>query len=170
MNTLITIFNLCCIFTCFLLALIRKNDWPLKVAFLFTLISDLILAGNHTAPIGVFVFSLAQLAHFWRLKPDTNFPKIILPISAIVLLLGLITNNIIILSAVYATIEIINFIRSFNFNKQIIWGFGLFLACDLCVAIGFLIPNLTTVMGYVCWLFYLPSQFLLATSKKTVIK
>ena len=170
MTTIITIFNLSCIFTCFLLALFRKNDWPLKVAFLFTLISDLILAGNHTAPIGVFVFGLAQLAHFWRLKPNTKFPIIFLPISIIALLAGLIANNIIILSAVYAITEIINFIRAFKFNKQLVWGFALFLACDLCVAIGFLVPSLTVALGYICWVFYAPSQFLLATSKRTVIK
>lgn len=147
-----------------------KKDYFLKIAFLFTLISDLILAQNHTAPIGVLTFSLAQLAHFLRLKPNNIFPKIFLPITIMTLLLGLLFDNLIIYAVVYAITEVINFILAFRFNKQLVWGFGLFLTCDLCVAIGFLLPDFTIVMGYICWLFYLPSQFLLATSQKTVVK
>lgn len=175
--TILTIVKLTCILLCFLYVLFRTDrDYLLKVAFLFTFASDLILANNPTLPLGTMVFCFAQLAHFIRLNRNRKFLKLYSIGTLTTLIFGFILgisapeNSLFIFAAVYAITEIINFILALSFSKLTALGFFLFILCDLCIAIGFILPEFKATSDWLCWIFYLPSQILLATSRKTMIK
>lgn len=174
MLTIINIIKVLLIFGLFVYVLSRKDkDYLLKAAFLFTLASDVILAiavadaTNETLlPIGTMVFCFAQLAYFCRHCPHKTFLKIYLPLA----LLALFIPNLLVYAAVYAVTEIFNFIFTLKQDRRTAVGFALFIVCDLCIALGFINIVPESITSWLCWVFYLPAQILLAISPKPVLK
>lgn len=170
---IINIIKVLLILALFIYVLQRKDkDYLLKIAFLFTLASDVILAiatANNIdslLPVGTMVFCFAQLAYFCRHCPHKTFLKIYLPL----ILTALFIPNIFVYSAVYAITEVFNLIFTLKQDRRTALGFALFIACDLCIVIGFvgLVPE--SITSWLCWIFYLPAQILLAISKEPVLK
>ena len=173
----------------FIYVLTRKDkDYLLKVAFLFTFASDVILAiatgaesnisnpeigGINLLLLGTMVFCFAQLAYFCRHCPYKTLLKIYLPITIIIIATTFILAPeaaLIIFAFIYALTEVFNLIFTLKQDRRTALGFALFIACDLTIALGFIniIPG--AAADWICWLFYLPAQIILAISPKPVLK
>lgn len=228
MLTIINIIKVLLIFSLFLYVLQRKDkDYLLKIAFLFTFASDVILAfatdsdrdfskfeygegGVNLLLLGTMIFCFAQLAYFARHCPRKTLLKIYLPLTTAIIIATFIPTLIIVggptpcldksdpncllqgyssphplfspslalvfYAVIYALTEIFNLIFTIKQNRRTALGFALFIACDLVIACGFvtaiglvnLIPQATA--DWLCWVFYLPAQILLAISPKPVLK
>lgn len=177
------------ILSCLLYVIFNSEDKLLIVAMFFTLCADVVLAINNVAPIGVVVFCCVQFAHLIRLtKKDIRIILAISFIMAFFVIFTLISHqipSIVAIGMVYAVALVANLILSRNWYKKnkkslpakrAFLGFALFIACDICVAISFISLNqvlpdfLYAPANYLAWLFYLPSQILIANSSKTMIK
>ena len=162
---------------CFLTAFLKKEkDIYLKCALFFTLCADycIIIASNNLAGVAIFC-----IAHGFYIMRNTNRIKAIAVFYAVTASLAfavyLITKNVLIaLSALYACCLMTNAVTAvFMKNKMIIAGTVLFLFCDVCVlfyngdAIGINFPEVVlNRLHILIWLFYTPSQVLLALSLK----
>lgn len=171
------------IFLCIVYAHHKYNtDYMLQLALLFTLLADTILVWTPHALPGVYVFSVAQFLHLMRL---TKLPRRSLSIFAaaislffaITVAFGL--TPIYAIATVYGLELICNVVmatKNYRTNRKdfrarcAFYGFTAFICCDICVAIRFLalngaIPNtFTPIIALLVWLFYYPSQVLIANS------
>lgn len=159
------------------------KDHLLQIALAFTLLSDVILAVNNVAFLGVFVFVFAQFFHFMRLTEfDSRFFLVFLgSLTAIIYVTSLFgLEPMFVIGAFYA------FLLVANLGISVVWyrrartqsalsamvGFLLFVLCDSCVAIsyfariGILPLAIHSYMDYMAWVFYYPSQVFLANSSK----
>lgn len=184
----LTVLKLSSIFLCFLFVLHYFNkDRLLLFAFLFTFVADVILAINNLAAIGVLIFAIAQITHFVRLCENPKLIKVWLIVICLLLVIISIlplTNSIIFYGIVYGVTLAANFFICFSqyrkeHNRSTLYsllGFGLFICCDILVAVSFfstigIFPAfLVGIANYCCWLFYLPSQVCLANSSKSVVQ
>ncbi len=171
------------IFLCIVYANHKYNsDYMLQLALLFTFLADTILVWTpHVIP-GVYVFSVAQFLHLMRL---TKLPRRALSIfAAMISLFFAITvacglTPIYAIATVYGIELICNLvmsIKNYRANRKdyrarcAFYGFAAFICCDICVATRFLalngaIPNnFTPIIALLVWVFYYPSQVLIANS------
>ena len=171
------------IFLCIVYAHQKYNrDYMLQLALLFTFLADTILVWTpHTIP-GVYVFSVAQFLHLMRL---TKLPRRALSIyAAMISLFFAITiacglTPIYAIATVYGLELICNLVmatKNYRASKNdyrarcAFYGFAAFICCDVCVAIRFLAINgtipgtLTPIIALLVWVFYYPSQVLIANS------
>ena len=158
------------------------NDHNLQLAILFTFLADTILVWTPFAIVGVYVFCFAQFMHLLRL---TKLPYISLCIYtgglsfffALVIAMGL--KPIYAIATVYGIELICNLIMSAknwrNNSKHFrtrcaFYGFIAFFCCDFCVALRFLAfdgtlpPEFIPITSFLVWVFYYPSQVLIANS------
>ncbi|MBR2997117.1 hypothetical protein IKF33_01650 [Candidatus Saccharibacteria bacterium] len=77
---------------------------------------------------------------------------------------------IVLYAAIYALTEILNFVFTLKQDKKTALGFALFITCDLCIALGYIGIAPEAITSWLCWVFYLPAQILLAISPKPVLK
>ncbi len=175
-----------------------RKDILLQLAFLFTFIADILLAvgtsvnvvflhGFGLMELGVLVFFLAQVTHFYRLSHAR--PKTIISIlvaAAFLIIINLLVNfcpNMIIICGFYLAMLITNIVVSTRLvrrepdnliNKFTLIGFILFISCDICTGVSYLATNgvflasLITPANYLAWFFYYPSQIFLSNSSKYV--
>lgn len=156
-------------FSIFLLFLIQLfyfqksvSAWILAAGL--TCVADYALLFSDYFSFGVFVFILTQAARCFFLNKKVLLK--ILPFGLLLfVLLDLLSNRLFALSGVYALFLLMNFILAFRKReKPLIWGFLLFILCDLNVAVF----NITSsgmfyqLAAFLMWFFYLPSQVLLA--------
>lgn len=164
-----------------------RNDRLLQIALLFTLASDIVLSFNNVAVLGVLVFAFAQLTHFARICQKRTLSRIWLIVSML-LMVGIfvlpIPNQIVYFGVIYGVTLIANLCMSLYYYRKEhsrttfcnMVGFVLFICCDALVAVSFfarvgIFPEvLFGIANYCCWLFYLPSQVLIANSGKSVIQ
>ena len=163
------------------------KDHLLQIALFFTLLADTILVIDSTSIVGVFVFCIAQFFHMTRLsKIQPRNLILYLTIIAALFLFSLTQHipPIFALCLVYAGSLLANIVFSRRWLKKSpsipancsFIGFLLFLACDSCVAASYL--SFINVIPYFCyapanylaWVFYYPSQVLIANSSKTFTK
>lgn len=164
---------------CLLYAL-TGQDHLLKIALSFTALSDIFLLFTPHYAIGVSVFSIAQCIHALRfIRLHRLREKLLLLPAAmgtvLAVALWLLTRQILAAAcAVYACFFLFNVVmalalffrsRSLKLKQphlpwQCALGMALFLGCDIWVVLF----NLLGVGGRIIWLFYLPSQWLLAAS------
>lgn len=169
---------------CFAYTFLNYRDWTFlslfhRLAFLFTLLADLflLLLDNYYV-LGVIFFVIVQLCRFQiihfrkeRLYRDISIiARAFLFVAVAFLLLSRDALNILYLvTAFYFINLVVNFVDSlikyFRRENNIFapLGFLLFIACDVCVGLANLAPNLPFV-SFGMWFFYLPSQVLLALS------
>jgi len=172
------------IFACFVLAALSyffcrsKKDWAwLTVGLLFTVGADyfLVIHDNHLP--GVAVFSFAHMCYILR---ALNFAEhrqkvalIALPFVAFFVYLSFINNALLVLTGIYAGLFLINItvnIKYCKINKPLVLcGLILFALCDVNVLLlnlprQFGMPVIFPWAFYLIWIFYLPSQLLLAVS------
>lgn len=171
--------------------IIKRNSNTLifAIAFLFTILADtnlLILDDNYE--LGILTFIIVQFAYFWYIlkNMDTkdNYSYLI-AIRLITIVIGVIASLIVqtdkllvCLVIIYISNLVINLIISIIPRKRnLLFSLGLFLflLCDICVGcynIGDIIDISNTSLFYkianlpfnIAWLFYHPSQVLLAIS------
>ena len=171
------------IFLCIVYANQKYNkDYNLQLALLFTFLADTILVWTPYAIVGVYIFCIAQFLHLTRLTKLSNialasYAMILTFIFGICVALGL--EPFYAIATVYA-IELISNVtvsaqrysseqKSFRARCSF-YGFIAFLCCDICVALRFLamqgsLPdNIIPLVSYLVWVFYYPSQVLIANS------
>ena len=171
--------------------IIKRNSNTLifVIAFLFTILADtnlLILDDNYE--LGVLAFIIVQFAYFWYILKNMytkdNYGYLI-AIRLITIVIGVIASLIVqtdkllvCLVIIYISNLVINLIISIIPRKRnLLFSLGLFLflLCDICVGcynIGDIIDIYNTSLFYkianlpfnIAWLFYHPSQVLLAIS------
>lgn len=159
-----------------------SKDYTLELALLFTFLADTILVWTPYTLAGVYVFCFAQFMHLTRL---TKLSQSALGIYALALSVFFALNianglePIIAVATVYGLELICNIVMSVkNYRKDkknfrarcAFYGFICFFCCDLCVALRFLAINnylsatLIPLTSFLVWVFYYPSQVLIANS------
>ena len=164
------------------------NDAFLALALFFTAVADyfLLVINNHFEA-GVTVFIVAQIFHFARIATlktlKTNLisvaARLLLAVVALVLLA--VTNNFDTLNclvAIYFPLLLVNtadalFVALKNKKRILLFvGFCLFVLCDVCVGLYNIDINLPTklvnAVSFLMWVFYLPSQTLIALSQNAL--
>jgi len=165
---------------CFLLALSlygqssnKKDSKFVVIALIFTLIADIFLLFTNYDFAGVFFFCLVQLTYLKRY--NSRFFAFGLALTPIALLVYFLTSisALFIIAGLYAALILSCFVSTFHtllpeFNRKCVrWGMVLFILCDIHVALFNRIPRNIAyfqVAAVAMWLFYLPSQLLLALS------
>jgi len=161
---------------------LRGDKW-LLIAFLFTMSADacLLLLNWHTAGVTVFVF--AQIAYVRR--ASGNWKALRLYPLALILPTALCLAGqplLLCVSALYGQTllwAVFAAAAAHKAGRMPVWrgrlaciGMVLFLGCDICVALfnlsaaGIDSPALSAAAGALIWVFYAPSQALLALSAK----
>ena len=156
----------------------------MRAALLFTFAADVVLAIDNISPFGIILFCFAQYFHTSRYA-DVS-PKFFIAWTFFIVLL-FIFSHLHQIPAIYAAGFAYGSSLILNLGLAIQWlkrktphfrraaicnfiGFMLFIACDLTVLISFFsrmqfLPIfLYQPANFICWLFYFPSQILLANS------
>ena len=163
-----------------------KDHVFLCVAFLFTLVADwFLLVKNNDYVFGVAAFIVAQTVYLLRLVSlgvntrRTIIVRLVVTISAIsVLFVADLADLLTVLVAIYFVALVTNCVDSYTLfkngvkNKLFAIGLTLFILCDVSVGINNFsayfdvsaITWLITAARYLMWIFYLPSQVLIALS------
>lgn len=165
-------------------ALFDRRDFQdglmLVLALALTLVADLfLLVLDDFYIVGLIVFIGAQICHFARIKRNRIWwiasisARVLLSVVAIVVLVALgEADALTILAAIYFVQLVGNFaenvVAAFTAKDKrrraqailLSVGFLLFIGCDISVGLA----NLYCVAGEFEWLFYTPSQVLIALS------
>lgn len=159
------------------LCALRGGDRLVFPALLLTALADLLLLvlGRHPA-LGVFIFLLVQTVYLIRLRLTSGrvwlFPRVAIPllIGAVMYELGLVTP-LNLLAGLYFSQLVTNTALAWTLRgkkwRLFALGLTLFVGCDLCVELfnlPALAPALYPFARVGMWLFYLPSQVLIALS------
>ncbi len=178
------IFNFVVIVLCFVAVAIQYRsrlglaDWVLLTVGLgFTCAADFCLVMMRLDVWGVKLFCVAQLLYLLRYFAYLSRRGYVLKaLLVITLCVGLfVVDNVWNAGLIYATLAVMSFaaaIVAYRMKKLpfpngiiIIIALSLFLLCDICVALRYIISgSWQNVFYQLIWLFYLPSQILLAAS------
>ena len=152
----------------------------LALGLALTAVSDwfLLVTGTHYE-IGVTIFILAQLCHAARIERGRVWRivamilRVVLPALGIVVALSLGEGDALILLVIVYFVQLVlnfgeNLVKCFDKNKRerqvailLSVGFLLFIGCDICVGLSNLFDGMANSL---IWLFYAPSQTLIALS------
>src|SRR5699024_1188243 len=147
----------------------RQTPMAWRLAAWLTVFCDYSLLFNFGIPLGLICFCLVHLLRIYT--HEKKYLNICLQVSLFFLIIGLIFK--IFFWGILLDYTFLLFFTSFLIkrkeNKRLIWGYFLFIACDFCVLLANFPINSTVNAAILSWLFYLPSQFLLVTDKKTKI-
>ena len=159
-----------------------REDYALQLALLFTFLADTILVWTPFSLAGVYVFCFAQFMHLTRL---TKLPHISLSIYAGGLSLFFALSIVNGMQPIYAAAtvygiqlicNIVMSVKNWRANSKefrtrcAFYGFILFFCCDFCVALRFMafdgaLPAyIIPTVSFLVWVFYYPSQVLIANS------
>ena len=171
------------IFLCVIYAYKKyHNDNKLIIALFLTLLADTILVWTSYYTIGVFIFCFAQYMHFLRqTKLNKKTIGIFTTIISLLTIYSAMRGYEIIyaLGALYGGMLISNVVMASrryhldikDYKARCGWyGFIAFLACDFCVATRYLMlqgaitPTILPLIAFMVWVFYYPSQVLIANS------
>ena len=171
------------IFLCVIYAYTKYNDdTMLTLALLFTFMADTVLVWTNWLVAGVYIFCFAQFMHLlrlckarleyifaWAAFVSVAFAAAVIqgckPIYAIACIYGLILVS----NLYFATNHFLR--RKADFKARCaFYGFIAFFCCDFCVAMRFLsldgqLPtSVLPIASFLVWIFYYPSQVLIANS------
>lgn len=159
------------IFLCFLYAVITNKKRV--VSCLFTLIADFfLLVIDKYYEVGLLAFIVVQLAYLYFLGNNKKrYLKGFIIFRCVVVVAGLIvlyfSKNMSLLNVlvlIYFSSLFINTIQSYTQDNLLFKiGLTLFVCCDICVGLHN-ISSSYTVASFMMWVFYLPSQVLIALS------
>lgn len=160
----------------------RRDRVLVQAARFFTLIADYYLVIVNNVEYGILAFCLVQMLYIARhkfmkkIKVHMLLGIILLSIMFILLVINIDAKNLskelVILGAVYGTLLVTSLYSAIKTRRYLIAiGMFLFFMCDLNVALFNLIGSfsfysvrLEFIVGFLIWLFYLPSQLLLTLS------
>lgn len=176
---------------CFIIAALSyykcnsKKDWTLLTAgLLFTVGADYFLIIQNMHMPGVAVFCFAHICYILRVANISKGVKRALVIAVSVWIFLLFVNNALLaLAGTYAVLFMVNIAVNIHYFRQentllpklnktlLLAGLILFALCDVNVALfnlprqfEGLLPDVFPQAFYLIWVFYLPSQLLLAIS------
>ena len=171
------------IFLCVIYAYKKYNsDLMLILALLFTFIADTILVWTNWTVAGVYIFCFAQFMHFLRLnKARLKYVFVWAAIVSFAFAIAVIEGCLPIyaIASIYTIILISNLYLSASHLQHhktdfkarcAFYGFAAFACCDICVTIRFLSldglisSDIMPIVNFLIWLFYYPSQVLIANS------
>ena len=152
----------------------------LSIGLVFTLISDyFLLVANSNFEVGVTTFIFAQLSYFARYIFINKYSRyqivtfstirLVLPVIGIIVLVSIKELSLLyVLVVIYFIQLLMNFVEAilmFIKDKKISslllgLGFLLFIGCDICVGLANIGYN---EMYNISWVFYAPSQLLIAS-------
>jgi hypothetical protein len=171
----------------------RRDIFLIRLALFLTAIADLCLVIFDFYILGVCVFSLVQITYCVRYSMKkvkrtlVNF-FIVFEFIGLSYVMARIfigkVNSLVPISLFYAICLLTSVAKAirawkndlypFPNNYMIVLGMVLFLLCDLCVALSniteilplseYFIINIRQISTFLIWVFYLPSQLLLALS------
>jgi len=178
---------------CFIISLLigshgysKEDKLLVQFARFFTLIADYFLVISSNPSMGIFFFSLVQITYIIRhsIMEDKKYKNLIFFIVA--LIIALITSlnikipsidkDLIVLALIYASLLTtslycaVSTISRGKYLKKSSWvialGMFLFFMCDLNVGLYNTVVegNMKFLLGFLIWIFYLPSQLLLTLS------
>jgi len=167
---------LCLIFSLFCAA--KGGDRLVPPALLLTALADLLLlVVNSFYALGVLIFLGAQSVYLIRLRLAARrswwLLRSVLPLLAALALYALdLASPLNLLAGLYFSQLLINAVLAWTLPgrrwKLFVVGLSLFIGCDLCVGAfnspGLVPPGLYQFAAVGMWLFYLPSQVLIALS------
>jgi len=162
------------IILCFSLTLFPKRDVMLISAMALTILADWFLLIQNVYLPGVIVFCIVQIIYNVRhgsTLTKTGVYAVLCAIFAIAVGTFFNIGALNTVAILYASLILRTTILAFKTkNKYIIFGMCLFVLCDVSVAIHNLqVPStfgaVSSIAAFSMWLFYLPSQFLLAQSR-----
>lgn len=157
-----------------------KDALLLRLALLLTVMADfcLLITGNKLA--GVLFFCIVQLIYHVRYRGFRPTKKLLFILPAVFFFTKIILqlDTLIAVASVYATCFLFSLLGvweawkakkyAFSNSVLIITGMLLFMLCDIHVALFNIDLNITApqyqLILFLIWLFYAPSQFLLALS------
>ena len=136
----------------------------------FTVVADYFLLFTDRWELGILAFILAHYLRVLTLSLTLSEKRGGLYSGLILAAIGLIyifhlprTEG---LGLIYAALILAGTCLAINRgNKLLMWGYFLFLACDLSVVFAnypLLGPGISSIFRKLIWIFYLPSQVLLA--------
>lgn len=171
------------IFLCVVYAYTKyNNDIMLTIALLFTFFADTILVWTNWLVAGVYIFCFAQFMHFLRLSRAKiehifTWAAIVTLAFGIAIVYGL--EPIYAIGSIYAVILSSNlYLATVRYREHkndfrarcAFYGFIAFICCDCCVALRFFALDsvlplfILPVVNFLVWVFYYPSQVLIANS------
>lgn len=186
-----TIVKVSTILTCFIYScFFSPKDYLLKSALLFTFLADIVLAINNISTTGVILFCFAQYFHTARYADLSPFFFITWTLFLVLLFTFVSFYQVpLVIGAgfAYASTLILNLALATKWLKRKtpevrracicnFLGFIFFICCDITVLISYfsrihiLPPFFYNPANFICWLFYFPSQILLANSSILTIK
>jgi len=151
----------------------KRDSKYVVIALMFTMIADIFLLFTHHKVIGIFFFCLVQLTYLKRYHLQIFITGIYFVVISMIAYLVLPLQLLYIIAGLYAILILSCMISTFKtelpkFNLYCVRiGMILFILCDINVA---LFNELSRNFSYyrfisiAIWLFYLPSQLLLALS------
>jgi len=178
---------------CFIISLLikshgygKRDKSLVQLARIFTLISDYFLAISGNYIMGVFFFSLVQITYIIRhsIMENSKYKNLMFFIVSLSITLTVslrieitsIEKNLVVLALIYASLlttslySSVSTITRGKYSQKTSWiialGMFLFFMCDLNVGIYNIVAggNIKFFLGFLIWLFYLPSQLLLTLS------
>lgn len=165
------------ILLCVLFALLRGTDRLIPAALLFTAAADffLLVRGDHLA-IGVGLFWVVQALYTLRLRrmgaPMRPWLRTLAALTAVLLLLAArMVTPLNLLALIYFSQLAVNTALAWRLpgGRLFAAGLTLFVGCDICVGLFNVLPPsaaLYPLVSFGMWMFYLPSQVLIALSGK----
>lgn len=158
------------------------SDFMLIWALALTFLADTILVWTDRILLGVYIFVFAQFIHLMRQikanpKTITAYMLGIIGLLLVLLLQGV--EPLFAVATIYALLLLSNLFTSFirfrdhrnEFRARCgFYGFAAFICCDTCVALRFLMingtldPRVLSLVAFLVWVFYYPSQVLIANS------
>jgi len=172
----------------------RRDTILLQLSKLLTVIADYYLLIQDNFSLGIFFFCIVQITYilrhsFMEKKRYRNLIFLCTSIASSVFIffrikLEPLDNNLVLLALIYAALLVTSVYIGFStltrsrYSKKSSYliGIGMFLffLCDINVGLNALIgettlnniltPKIKFLIGYLIWLFYAPSQVLLACS------
>ncbi len=156
----------------------RGGERVIPFALMFTAVADvfLLVIGNYYI-LGLIFFLVVQSIYLWYLYQKTE--RIWIPVrivclaAAVVIVLATsLRSGENLLAGIYFSMILINMIMSWSYGKNVrrlfAIGLTLFVCCDICVGLYnlyWLLPDgLYAFTQIGMWMFYLPSQVLIALS------
>lgn len=167
---------LCALFSA--LCACRTDDWFLVQALVFTVCADwFLLVRGENLLAGVLLFWMVQMGYTARLlrvraplRPWLRLGLMALAEAAL-FLTGMMTSLLNAAAGVYFSMLVSNAILSWTLSgrrwRRFSAGLSLFICCDVCVGLfnsGLLSGAPYRLVSLGMWLFYLPSQVLIALS------
>lgn len=157
--------NLFCLLSIFICILLTENIHNL-IIFIMTFFADYNLIFTQKYVSGLYFFIIAQALRTLYFS-NKHSSKVIIFVSIIItILLSFMINKLIAAAIGYSILLIANTILSLkNNNIKDKIGMILFILCDICVALNYLI-SYKTIFAKLVWIFYIPSATLLSFSNK----